>query len=73
LYLAVVAKLSPAGNSEISRLGKFRFERLLRRHLAETEDAAVLPRRWRFVEAIPVDWLGKRRSADLQALFGESA
>lgn len=73
LYLGVVAKLAPAGDSEVARLGKFRFERLLRRELAQAEDAAVLPRRWRFVEAMPVDGLGKRRSADLQALFGKSA
>jgi acyl-coenzyme A synthetase/AMP-(fatty) acid ligase len=73
LYLGVVAKLTPAGQSEIISLGKFRFERLMRRELAQAEDSAVLPRRWRFVEALPTDGLGKRHHADLLALFMESA
>ncbi|MBF6568204.1 MAG: acyl-CoA synthetase [Candidatus Binataceae bacterium] len=72
LYLGVVAKLAPLGAAEIKRLGKFRFERLLRRELAQIEDAAVLPRRWRFVETIPLNGMGKRRTADLQALFAKS-
>jgi acyl-coenzyme A synthetase/AMP-(fatty) acid ligase len=73
LYLGVVAELTAAGESAIAQLGKFRFERLLRRELAREEDAAVLPRRWRFVSSIPVDGLGKRRHADLRELFGRSA
>jgi acyl-coenzyme A synthetase/AMP-(fatty) acid ligase len=72
MCLGVVAKLAAPGASEIARLGKFRFERLLRRELAQAEDAAVLPRRWRFVETMPVDGLGKRRIGDLQALFGKA-
>jgi acyl-coenzyme A synthetase/AMP-(fatty) acid ligase/3-hydroxymyristoyl/3-hydroxydecanoyl-(acyl carrier protein) dehydratase len=68
-YLGAVARLSPAGNIELTRLGKFRFERRLRHELGLAEEPAVLPRRWRFVEAIPIDGLGKRRNSDLQALF----
>jgi acyl-coenzyme A synthetase/AMP-(fatty) acid ligase len=73
LYLGAVARLTSLGENEIARLGKFRFERLLRRELAQTEDASVLPRRWRFVEAIPMDGLGKHRLADIRALFGKFA
>jgi acyl-coenzyme A synthetase/AMP-(fatty) acid ligase len=72
LYLGAVARLTPPGIEEIERLGKFRFERMLRRELADAEDAAVLPRRWRFVEELPVDGMGKRRIADLRKLFDES-
>jgi acyl-coenzyme A synthetase/AMP-(fatty) acid ligase len=73
LYLGAVAKLTPAGEKSIVQLGKFRFERVLRRELAQAEDAAVLPRRWRFVEAIPTDGLGKRHQADLLDLFNKPA
>lgn len=73
VYLGVVARLAAAGEDAIRRMGKFRFERHLRRELAETEDAAVLPRRWRFVKTVPVDGLGKRRLSDLRALFDKSA
>jgi acyl-coenzyme A synthetase/AMP-(fatty) acid ligase len=72
LYLGTVARLAPPGIEEIKRLGKFRFERMLRRELAEAEDAAVLPRRWRFVETLPVNAMGKRRIADLRKLFDKS-
>ena len=73
LYLGAVVRLTSLGENEIARLGKFRFERLLRRELAQAEDASVLPRRWRFVEAIPMDGLGKHRLADIRALFGKFA
>jgi acyl-coenzyme A synthetase/AMP-(fatty) acid ligase len=72
-YLGAVAKLSAAGVAEIERLGKFRFERMLRRELSSTEDLAVLPRRWRFVDFMPMDGLGKRRVSDVVALLEQTA
>jgi len=35
-------------------------------------DAAVLPRRWRFVERMPMDGMGKRRNRDIVALLENS-
>ena len=70
--LGAVAVLSAAGKGELARLGKFRFERLLRRSLANTQDGAALPRRWRFVEELPMDGMGKRRTADIAALLAEA-
>ena len=72
-YLGAVVKLSAAGNTEIQRLGKFRFERMLRRELSSTEDLSVLPRRWRFVDSMPMDGLGKRRVRDVVALLEQTA
>lgn len=72
-YLGSVVKLSAAGNAEIERLGKFRFERMLRRELSSTEDLSVLPRRWRFVDSMPIDGLGKRRVRDVVALLEQTA
>jgi acyl-coenzyme A synthetase/AMP-(fatty) acid ligase len=72
-YLGAVVKLSAAGVAEIARLGKFRFERMLRRELSSTEDLAVLPRRWRFVDFMPMDGLGKRRVPDVVALLEQTA
>ncbi len=71
-YLGAVVKLSAAGVAELERLGKFRFERMLRHELSSTEDAAVLPRRWRFVDLMPMDGLGKRRVHDVVALLEQS-
>ena len=72
-YLGTVVKLSAAGRIEIDRLGKFRFERMLRRELSATEDLSVLPRRWRFVDSMPLDGLGKRRVRDVVALLEQPA
>ena len=72
-YLGAVAKLSAAGVAEMERVGKFRFERMLRRELSATEDLAVLPRRWRFVDFMPMDGLGKRRVPDVLALLEQTA
>ena len=70
-FIGAVATLSPVGQAELARLGKFRFTRMLRRELAATQDAAVLPRRWRFVERMPMDGMGKRRNRDIAALLEE--
>jgi acyl-coenzyme A synthetase/AMP-(fatty) acid ligase len=71
-FLGAVVVLTQAGEAEMVRLGKFRFERLLRRALGSTQDAAVLPRRWRFVERIPTDGMGKRLSGEGAALLTEA-
>ncbi len=72
-YLGAVVKLSAAGNAELQRLGKFRFERMLRRELSSTEDLSVLPRRWRFVDNMPIDGLGKRPVRDVVALLEQTS
>jgi len=71
-YLGAVVKLSALGIAEFERLGKFRFERMLRRELSSTEDLAVLPRRWRFVDFMPMDGLGKRRVSDVVAMLEQT-
>jgi acyl-coenzyme A synthetase/AMP-(fatty) acid ligase len=68
-FLGAVVVLSEAGRAQLASLGKFRFERMLRRDLATTHDAAVLPRRWRFVDRLPMDGMGKRRMSDVSALL----
>ena len=57
------------GAQELGDIDAFRFGRRLRAALARSQDAAGLPRRWRFVDRIPCDPLGKRASAALAALF----
>ena len=71
IFLGAVATLSEAGKAELAQLGKFRFERMLRRELGSTQDAAALPRRWRFVDRMPMDGMGKRRRRDIAALLEE--
>jgi len=43
----------------------------LRGHLADGAEAVALPRRWRYVEALPADSMGKTSLAALEELFAE--
>jgi acyl-coenzyme A synthetase/AMP-(fatty) acid ligase len=69
--LAAAVTLSTEGRRELATLGKFRFERLLRRALGETQESAALPRRWRFVDRLPIDAMGKRQAVAIERLLGE--
>jgi hypothetical protein len=67
--LAAIVVPSAAGAARIAEIGAFRFQRELRAALARQHDRAALPRRWRIVDALPVDALGKRPQRVLAALF----
>ena len=70
LVAAVVP--SAEGRVKLAAEGAFRFSRRLRRRLLEHLDPAALPRRWRFVDAIPSAALGKRPRSVIAALFEAS-
>jgi len=69
--LAAVVVPSASGARALTCTDAFRFGRRLREALASSQPAAGLPRRWRFVDRMPVDPLGKRRACELAALFDE--
>jgi AMP-binding enzyme len=69
--LAAVVVPSASGMRALACTDPFRFGRRLREALASAQPAAGLPRRWRFVERLPVDSLGKRRASDLATLFDD--
>ncbi len=72
-FLAAVVSLTEEGCAALAQEGKFRFERRLRRALGSTQDQAALPRRWRFVDSLPIDGMGKQSRAALAALVGSGA
>lgn len=67
--LAAVAVLTEAGRRELAEHGAFRLSRRLRADLADGQEPAARPRRWRFVDALPRNGLGKVSQAGLAALF----
>ena len=70
--VGAVCRLSALGRKRREELGDFRFGRLLRRDLQRTQDSAALPRRWLFVETLPVDGMGKKsRPLMAQLLAGQ--
>lgn len=71
--LAAAAVLTPSGRVELERQGAFRFTRALRRQLAPFLEPVALPRRWRFVAALPTAALGKRSTSEIAAFFSRSS
>lgn len=67
--LAAVIVLSPEGEAERTRLGDFHLGRAIGSALGERRDLAARPRRLRYVAQLPQAQMGKRRAADLEALF----
>lgn len=72
VQLAAAVVPNTAGADMLAEIGAFRFGRHLRRALAETQELAGLPRRWRFVDALPCGILGKRSVSDIIGLFAKS-
>ncbi|AUG53594.1 AMP-binding protein [Thalassospira marina] len=67
--LAAIVVLSLRGCEYLREHGAFHTGRILRNHIGQHEDDAALPRRWRFVDAIPTDSQGKKPLHLLRALF----
>ncbi len=66
---AVVVALSDAGRTRLHVHGKPALVAALRELLLHAVDRVALPRRWRFVDALPVNAQGKSTEALLGALF----
>jgi acyl-coenzyme A synthetase/AMP-(fatty) acid ligase len=62
-------QLNAAGRGEISRRGSRAFNEALKASLRARVEPIALPRKFRHVDAIPVDSQGKQQPARLQALF----
>jgi acyl-CoA synthetase (AMP-forming)/AMP-acid ligase II len=62
---------SPIGQELLAREGRRALRTALSRHLALHFDPVLLPRAWRFVEALPRDAQDKVPLAALRALFAE--
>ena len=71
--VAAVVVPSVAGRAVLDRDGKVAASRQLRALLADGTERVALPRRWRFVDALPVTPQGKTTQAALAALFTDPA
>lgn len=67
--LALVAVPTELGRAELERTGKRAFNEYLRTVLAGHVERIALPRRFRYVEALPANTQGKSTEAMLLALF----
>ena len=68
-FIGVVAKLSAAGADQLRVAGRRRLAEQLRRALRSKIEGIALPRRFRYVEVIPVNAQGKRLHVELEELL----
>ena len=68
-YLAAAVVLSAAGVEKFACTEKFEINQYFRNYLAGFFEAVVLPRKWRYLDAIPQNAMGKRKKDEIKALF----
>lgn len=68
--LAMVIALSEAGQAVLQSQGKLVLNQLLKQHLLQRFERVLLPRRFRYLTALPYNSQGKLPRAQLEALFG---
>jgi acyl-coenzyme A synthetase/AMP-(fatty) acid ligase len=69
-YVGVVVELNSTGTTELARRGRRSFNEALKASLRPRIERVALPRRFRYVDAVPADSQGKRQRALLEGLFG---
>ncbi len=67
--LGALVVLTAEGRLRLAEIGRRALGRELAEHLAPHWDRVALPRRWRFVEALPADERGKLAAAAVTALL----
>ena len=69
--VAAVLRLSAPGRKALTEHGKHPVNETLRQHLAQRFERVLLPKRFRYVDAMPRDDRGKLTQQALRALFAE--
>lgn len=67
--LGVVSTLSLDGKDALEQRGKYAFVQEIKAHLRHYFEPVLIPRKWRFVEALPRNEMGKVIYNDLLSLF----
>jgi acyl-coenzyme A synthetase/AMP-(fatty) acid ligase len=67
-YVAAVVKLNETGRAQLAALGRRAFGDALKKALRAKVERVAVPRKFRYVEEIPVDAQGKRRQQALREL-----
>jgi uncharacterized membrane protein/acyl-CoA synthetase (AMP-forming)/AMP-acid ligase II len=68
-YLAAALVLNKAGNEQFRGREKHGINRHFREYLSGFFEPVVLPKKWRYVQSLPLDAQGKKKKAEIAALF----
>lgn len=68
-YVACVLVLSPDGSQYLQQHTPLKMNRLIQQYLRDFFDNIVIPKKFRYVDSIPVNSQGKIRQSDIHTLF----
>ena len=72
-YLAAAVVLNAKGEAQFAGKEKFEMNRYFHDYLMQYFENVVIPKKWRFLDAIPMDVQGKKKKPEIQALFAQGA
>jgi acyl-CoA synthetase (AMP-forming)/AMP-acid ligase II len=68
-YLAAAVVLNQKGTEQFSGLEKHEITKYWREYLLSYFENILIPKKWRYLEALPVDAQGKKKKEDIELLF----
>ena len=70
-YLAAAVVFNEKGKNQFMELSKYEINNFWRNYLVQYFDNIVIPKKWRYPEALPLDSQGKKRKEDIKLLFAK--
>lgn len=68
-YLAAAIVLNEAGREKFANCAKLKINEFFRNYLCQYLENTVTPKKWRYLEELPQDLMGKIKMSDIQDLF----
>ncbi|MCL1928062.1 MAG: AMP-binding protein [Treponema sp.] len=68
-YLAAAVVLNGKGKEQFIGFKKFKINKFWKEYLLQYFENIVIPKRWRYLEILPVDAQGKKKKEDIKLLF----
>ncbi|MDR2718917.1 MAG: acyl--CoA ligase [Treponema sp.] len=72
-FLAAALVFNPQGKEKFAGLEKNEINKFWREHLLKYFENTVIPKRWRYLESLPVDAQGKKKKEDIEILFAQES
>lgn len=70
-YLAAAVVLNGEGKKKFESTEKYLINRYFHDYLLQFFENVVIPKKWRFLDSLPVDVQGKKHKDEIIALFKE--
>ena len=68
-YLAAAIVFNAKGKEQFNGLEKNDINKYWRQYLSQYLESIVIPKKWRYLSALPVDTVGKKKKEDIRQLF----